>query len=151
MGILSWLKQATVGSDGSAVLYRPLPLVEGEEAFPGLRMKEALDAHVQWTHRLERQINGSSDEELEVGTVASDTRCTLGRWIHDQAREHFSGNDEYEELKRIHAEFHLSCGRVLNDTHNGDTDSARNALKSVRFRSGDVQLALVRFYEKHRD
>lgn len=150
MSILSWLKEATVGPDGSATIHTPAGFSRDDVEFHGLNMKNALDAHNQWTQRLEAQIDGSNSESLDIGTVASDTRCTLGRWIHSEAHDRFTGSEVYEELKRIHAEFHLACGKVLNDAYCGDSEAATHALKSVRYRSGEVQLALIRFYEKHR-
>lgn len=148
MSILSWLKQATSGDLAS---HQPAFFAEGEEHFKGLNMKEALDAHTAWTHRLQDKIDGSSSEDLDIAKVAADGNCPLGQWIHGDAKQHFHHMVEYEELKRVHANFHLDCGKVLNDVQNGDGSEARQGLKVVRHRSGDVQLALIRFYEKARD
>lgn len=148
MSILSWLKQVT---SGDAAAHQPAVFAEGEEEFRGLNMKSALDAHTAWTHRLEAKIEGTSDEDLDIAKVAGDGNCPLGKWIHGEAKANFHDMAEYEELKRIHADFHLNCGKVLNDVENGDETEARQGLKIVRHCSGDVQLALIRFYEKARE
>jgi len=148
MSILSWLKRATIGNATAEFMEQPLEFAAGEEEFRGLNMRSALDAHVQWTHRLEAIINGTSSERLEVGQVASDCNCVLGKWIHGYAKQHFSELEDYRELKRVHADFHLTAGQVLNDLQHGQNTEAKDRLKQVRFKSGNVQLSLVRLYSR---
>lgn len=145
MSILTWLKSVS-SSHSTALMEHPLKFAPGEEEFHGLDMRDALNAHVQWTHRLEDIISGKSDEQPEVGTVASDCHCLLGKWIHGYAKQQFEEHAEYQELKRLHADFHLSAGQILNSIQNGEMDDAKLALKELRFKSGNVQLALVRLY-----
>ena len=149
MSILSWLKAVSAnGSSAEAIQSQTMQFADGEEQFHGLNMKNALDAHIEWSHRLEAQISKTATEELEVGIVASDDRCTLGKWLHSVARDEFGNLPEYEELKRIHAAFHLKAGEILNDVQNGETENARALLKDLRRGSGEVQLSLVRLYSK---
>ncbi len=152
MSILSWLKKVTSGDVSAEFMHsQPMQFAQGEEHFHGLNMKEALDAHIAWAHRLEAQLNGGASEELEVGMVATDNRCTLGQWIHGPGRQMFGDTPEFQELKRIHAEFHLCAGEVLNDIQHGQQELARGNIKSIRRKSGDVQLSLVRLYSKAND
>ena len=149
MSILSWFKAVTEGGNqASLVQSEQMTFSQGEEEFKGLNMREALDAHAQWTHRLEAKINGTSTEELEVSHVACDDKCTLGKWIHGTAHNQFSHVHSFDELKRAHAEFHLTAGEVLNNVINGEAEQAKQQLKQVRFMSGNVQLALVRLYSE---
>lgn len=147
MSILSWLKAVTHG-EGSADLIAATPMhfAPGEEEFHGLNMKEALDAHLNWIHRLEVQMSGVSREQLDIAKVAGDHDCTLGTWIHGAARRQFGELPEYVELRKAHADFHLGVGAVLNDVKNGDTVSAEGGMKKIRHQSGVVQLALIRLY-----
>lgn len=145
MSILSWLKTVSVGGHAGELAYQnPVDFAEGEENFRGLNMREALDAHIAWTHRLEARIKGHNDEPLDVRVVAADDRCALGEWIHNDARERFGGMTEYEDLKSIHAAFHLKAGEILEDVEDGKGGEER--LRDIRRMSGDVQLALVRLY-----
>lgn len=151
MSILSWLKAVT-GEHATADLNeaRPMVFAAGEEEFRGLNMKDALDAHASWYHRLEEKINGKSSEELSVALIACDDRCKLGHWIYHEGKTHFGPLSEYEELRRVHADFHLTAGAVLNNTLNGEEGLAREGLRKVRHKSGGVQLALVRLYSSTR-
>ena len=146
MSILSWLKSVTSGNASADLIHNPIQFAAGEEEFQGLNMKDALDAHTQWTQRLEAILNGSSQESLEVGTVAGDNNCTLGHWIHGHARQHFNHLTEYHELKRIHAEFHIVAADVLNNFQNGSKAIASDRLRTIRGKSGEVQIALIRLY-----
>lgn len=147
MSILSWFKGVAQGAtDTDLSLQQPLVFAPDEEEFQGLNMKEALDAHTQWTQRLEAKINGNSNENLHVPTVACDTHCTLGKWIHGVAKQRFGKLAAFEELRQVHAEFHVTAGEVLEHVVKGDGDKARTELKRVRQNSGTVQLALVRLY-----
>ena len=149
MSILSWLKGVTAGAESADdVSSKPIAFAEGEEEFHGLNMKDALDAHEKWYHRLEDKLNGTSNEVLDVATVACDDKCKLGMWIYSQGKNQFGNVPEYGELKSVHADFHLTAGSVLNNVLNGEGEQARDGLKKVRHKSGGVQLALVRLYSQ---
>ena len=149
MSILSWLTGATSGNASPEnVSAKQLNFAAGEEEFHGLNMKDALDAHEKWYHRIESKLNGTSEEELEVATVACDDKCKLGMWIYSQGGKEFGHFSEFGELKSVHADFHLTAGAVLNNVLNGEGTQAREGLKKVRHKSGGVQLALVRLYSQ---
>ena len=146
MSILSWLKR--VGGDADAIHNEPIIFAAGEESLHGLNMKDAIDAHMKWTQRLQMKLAGSSDEPMDVATVASDQHCTLGKWLHGAGKMKFSRLPEYGELQRVHAEFHLAVGNILNRHQHGEADAVEQALRKVRYASGNVQLALIRLYSK---
>lgn len=147
MSILSWLKEVTTGDNKAGFIDTDsMTFAKEEVEFHGLDMKAALDAHVAWTKRLEDKLSGSNDEELDVATVASDCECTLGKWLHGTAQNKFGESPDYEELRQVHADFHLKAGDILNNVLHGEKDSAINNLKELRFQSGKVQLSLVRLY-----
>lgn len=147
MSIISWLHNITA-SDTPTENHssKDLTFGEDEHEFHGLVMKDALDAHEKWYHRLKDKLNGESNEQLDVMTVACDDKCKLGEWIYAQGKKNFGNMEEYGTLKRVHADFHLTAGEVLNNVLNGDDEQARSGLKKIRHKSGGVQLALVRLY-----
>ena len=142
MSILSWLKHFASDETPSEMTF-----AANEQQFYGLDMKSALDAHLEWTQRLEAPMNGSSAEELEVAIVASDCHCILGKWIHGEAKQQFSQLPEYRELQRIHADFHLTAGEILRQIQSRPGDGSVS-LKPIQRQSGSVQLALVRLYAR---
>lgn len=149
MSIMSWLKAVTEGGNSPDLIQSTqVQFAQGEESFHGLDMKQALDAHMAWLHRIEMKLSGLSNEHLDLVKVASDHDCTLGHWLHGEARQRFGNLPEYQELRNVHAGFHLMVGQALNDIENGDSARARENLKPIRHKSGEVQLALIRLYSK---
>ena len=147
MSILSWLKNVTSGGNSAELMQgQQLQFAKGEEEFHGLDMKAALDAHMAWVHRVESKLSGANGEAVDIAEVAADHNCTLGKWIHGTGRQQFSGTPEYDELRKVHAAFHLMVGQVINDVQNGENEKARDGLKKIRHESGAVQLALIRLY-----
>lgn len=146
MSILSWLKQVGSGTSADMINSGAMTFAQGEEQFHGLDMKGALEAHTAWTKRLEGKISGENQESLDVAAVASDCQCQLGKWIHGTAKQQFGDSSDYEELRRVHADFHLKAGEILNNVLNGDHTMAASNLKEIRYQSGSVQLSLVRLY-----
>ncbi len=148
MSILSWLHRVTAGEEnvGNATFE------SGEESFHGLNMKEAIDAHIAWKARVEAQLSGTGSETLEIGIVASDDRCELGKWIHNEGKKKYGKLPEFAELRDLHAQFHLNVGSVLLEAHNNGKKAADKMLHSSGFRRGSdmVQLGLVRLYAKSR-
>ena len=146
MSILSWFKEVTSGNASAELMQQSLEFKDGEQDFHGLNMRDALDAHTAWTKRLEGKIEGSNNEELDIAKVASDCECVLGKWIHGEAKKQFGEESDLEELRKVHADFHLKAGEILNNVTNGDHEDARENLKKLRHQSGSVQLSLVRLY-----
>lgn len=147
MSILTWLKEVTTGDSKAGLIDTDsMQFAAGEQQFLGLDMKAALDAHMDWTRRLEGIINGSNKEQLDVATVASDCQCKLGKWIHTAAKAQFGDEPDLNELQHVHADFHLKAGEVLKNMITGNEADALNNLKKLRHQSGNVQLSLVRLY-----
>ena len=144
MSILSWLKGTLVGESTAKMEF-----AHNEQHLHGLDMKAALEAHAAWKTRLEAQIRGDAGETLSVATVAADTNCALGKWLHGDAKAEFADYPEYAQLRKAHSDFHICAGGILSDAHDGNTDAASDSLKkNFRHHSDAVQLALVRLYAK---
>ena len=77
--------------------------------------------------------------------IRTDSECKLGQWIHGDDARQFSDKAALNELRQVHADFHLKAGEFLMSIFNGEQDGAKNNLKKLRYQSGTVQLALVRF------
>lgn len=146
MGILGWLKRVTQSGQEHLLHREPLTFAAGEEEFHGLNMKEALDAHLAWTRRIEDHLRGSSTSSHDVHRVSADNECVLGRWIHGPARERFATRTEYDYLRDTHAAFHREVGKVLANIQAGSVTDTTAALRTVRRSSSDVQLALITLY-----
>ncbi len=142
MGVMHWLQRRLAG-DTSAELV----IDQSEEEFAGLNMKQVIDAHMAWRKRLTEVVAGLSVQHPEVGEIGQDDRCTLGKWLHGEARARFRQLPEYYELRKVHEEFHVCAAEVLLKSREGDEEGAMQLLKG-RFRalSDRVQLDIIRLY-----
>ena len=82
----------------------------GEE----INIMEAINAHILWKIRLEKYLDGTSEENLDPGVICRDDQCKLGKWIHGQALQYFSADDEtLTTLRSDHAHFHVTAASIV--------------------------------------
>jgi hypothetical protein len=94
-----------------------------------LNIMDAVNAHIQWKIRLEKYINGTSEEVLDPKVVCRDDLCKLGKWIHDSGVNHFQDDEELIILREHHAQFHLVAGEVVAKVQMNDKEAARALMK----------------------
>jgi hypothetical protein len=147
MGMLDWFKN--IVSSGSDVTTAPaVPDDDKGAELAGLNFKTAVDAHMKWKVRLESYINGTSTEQLNVGTVSRDDQCPLGKWIYDQGGEKFGFTETFFDVKAHHANFHRCAGSVLAAAQAGDKEQATALLRGGDYvRSSErVKMLLARMF-----
>lgn len=93
-----------------------------------INIMDAINAHVRWKVRLEKYLEGSSDEKLDPNIVRLDNQCVLGKWIHGPAEKFFEGDDSLQALREDHAEFHTLAGRIVELVHANDKAGAEKIL-----------------------
>lgn len=109
-----------------------------------LDIMDAINAHVRWKIRLEKYIDGSSDEKLDPKTVCLDNKCKLGQWIYGPALQHFKGDASLDELREQHANFHKYAGHIVESVHANNLNAAKDLLEGdYKFTSRKVIFALT--------
>jgi len=91
---------------------------------------EAINAHVRWKMRLEKYLNGTSEEQLDPQVICRDDQCVLGKWIHGPAHEHFQNDDGFKTLRSDHAQFHVVAGKVVTSVQAKDKATAEALMKN---------------------
>ncbi len=123
-----------------------------DELFHGLNMKQAIDAHIAWRKRMVSILDGTDSEIPEVGHVAVDNQCPLGKWLHSHGASLFGQMSEYRELVSYHAKFHVCVGEILIEHKQGNLDVAADKLrKQFSPLSDQVQLGIVRLHSAARN
>jgi hypothetical protein len=89
-----------------------------------------VDAHRNWRVRLRSYLDGSSKEKLDASTIEKDDVCQLGKWIYD-AKPNMGGEAEFQELVKLHAEFHRTAASVVR------TNEAGNKAEAAKMIDGD--------------
>ena len=89
-----------------------------------INISEAVAAHVGWKLRLQRCLEGTSEERLEPDVVCRDDQCKLGRWIHGSGRMRFEGVQAFHDLRADHATFHELAGQIVRHAQLNDHAAA---------------------------
>lgn len=88
-------------------------------------IKKATGAHGAWKLKLTNAINGGKSEH-NVTDVARDNLCEFGKWLYgDDIPENVSKTNEYEEIRKLHAEFHKTASHVLDLALKGKKEEAK--------------------------
>jgi hypothetical protein len=72
-----------------------------------------------WKLRLQRYLDGTSDENLDPEHICQDNQCVLGKWIYGN-QERYAKSAIFEEVRGKHAEFHKTAAqivRLINEDH----------------------------------
>lgn len=94
-----------------------------------VNIPEAITAHVNWKVRLQKYVDGKSDEKLDPMVICRDDQCTLGQWIHGPATKHFHADKAFHTLRADHAQFHYVAANVVRYMQEGDQAGAQALLK----------------------
>jgi len=94
-----------------------------------INIMEAINAHVRWKIRLEKYVDGTSEEKLDPKIICRDDQCQLGKWINGPALAHFQDDAGLVTLRDDHAQFHIIAGEVVNKMHANDKVAAEDLLK----------------------
>ncbi|UAB78260.1 CZB domain-containing protein [Erythrobacter sp. SCSIO 43205] len=89
----------------------------------------AIGAHGSWKVRLRSAIaSGSSDANPYA--VSCDDQCAFGKWLYDdKLPPAVKAGIPYSVIKRLHADFHRTAGRVLREALDGNTQSAQTVFE----------------------
>ena len=94
-----------------------------------INIMDAINAHIKWKIRLEKYLDGTSEEKLDPNVVCRDDQCVLGKWIHGPALNHFHDDEGFATLRADHARFHIVAGQEVNKVIANDKVAADTLLK----------------------
>ena len=73
----------------------------------------AIGAHTRWKMRL-RTALACGEEQLDALAISRDDQCVFGQWLHGGNLDPTArASTEFAEVVRLHAEFHISAGRIV--------------------------------------
>lgn len=85
-----------------------------------INIPECIDAHMKWKGRLQKYLDGTSEEQLDPMVVCRDDQCVLGKWIHGPALNYFHNDEGFHKLRADHANFHFVAGTVVKKIQEND-------------------------------
>ncbi len=90
------------------------------------RAESVVKAHIGWFQDLRNAVE-TGQSHLAPAAVAEDTECEFGKWVHDELGA-LCPAGLFEEIKRIHADFHRTAAAILTLALNGQQADARARL-----------------------
>ncbi|MBS0153183.1 MAG: CZB domain-containing protein [Nitrospira sp.] len=91
---------------------------------------KAIAAHGMWKTRLTQAIE-SGKMDTPVDTVRMDDQCAFGKWLYGASLDaKDKASLQYEEVKKLHAQFHQVAAQVVELALNG---KKQKALQLVSF------------------
>jgi hypothetical protein len=104
----------------------------------------AVEAHIKWKIRLQKHLDGTSDEKLNADVICLDNQCTLGQWIYGDGQK-FKDMEGFEALRDTHANFHKCAAEVIRKTDTGEKPEAETIFKNdYSVLSKDITRMLVK-------
>lgn len=89
----------------------------------------AVEAHIKWKIRLQKHLDGTSEEHLNPDVICLDNQCTLGQWIYGDGQQ-YKTMEGFEELRITHADFHKCASEVIRKTDAGNKPEAEAMFKN---------------------
>ena len=94
-----------------------------------INIMDAINGHIKWKIRLEKYMEGTSEEKLDPKVICRDDQCVLGKWIHGPAEKHFQDDDGLKVLRDDHAHFHSIAGKIVSSVQSNDRAGAETLMK----------------------
>lgn len=101
-------------------------------------INSAMAAHRAWKTKLRSAIQTGSSE-WTPRTVKTDNQCDFGKWLYGCPPEERT-SPHYSIVKKLHAQFHLEAGRILEIALIGHSD---NAIADMAGRYARISSSLV--------
>ena len=108
---------------------------ESTKIVGSLDVMAAINAHVLWKVRLEKYMDGTSEETLDPQVICLDNQCTLGKWIHGPAHSFFQNDESFVKLREDHANFHQIASKVVTKVLDNDRATAEAIMKNEYFQA----------------
>ena len=81
----------------------------------------AIAAHGTWKLKFEDFMEGKID--LDELAISRSNLCDFGKWLEGEGKKELAPAD-YQEVHRLHADFHMIASLVVRKKKSGDADSA---------------------------
>ncbi len=77
------------------------------------KVRAAIRSHTQWFVKLQVAIN-TGMTELDPEIVKIDNNCEFGKWLYGDFPQQQKSTDLFQDIKKLHAEFHQGASKCLN-------------------------------------
>lgn len=114
-----------------------------------LNINEVISAHLDWKDRLQKYVDGKSNERLDPMVLCRDDQCSLGQWIHGPATKRFHEDHSFRALRADHAQFHYVAANVVRYMLENDRAGAEALLRGEYARASEHVLQMLNELNAH--
>jgi hypothetical protein len=87
-------------------------------------IEEAIGAHSRWMSQL-REVVFEAHPGVDVESIRAADQCEFGKWLHGPAwSAEEQQSDDYQEVSRLHTEFHELAAQVVELAASGKKNEA---------------------------
>lgn len=107
-------------------------------------LTEAEVIHRDWKLKLRSAI--LNKEGVDESSIAADNCCSLGTWLHGEAKARFGNLKSYQDCLEKHAAFHRCAGkvaRIINAKRYAEAEAMLAASTEYMFASVEVLDAIA--------
>ena len=88
----------------------------------------AINAHAGWKLKIFNAARNGNKDKLDPVTVGKDNACALGQWIYGEGKALMAGKPDYQELIKLHADFHRQAASLISSIDKGQAQQAEAAV-----------------------
>lgn len=113
----------------------------GDKAF---NLGDAKFAHLEILGVIQSAVSGAVLDANFV--VKSSQQCALGRWLYGDDAKRYLKMPEFQDLKKVHDQYHASANEIYQDVKNGNLGVAQQRLDGLSKLSNEVQRSMDTLY-----
>ena len=118
------------------------------EALSDINLKQVLDTHHLLKKKLQTEMSGAGNGNLDVIVLSQDNACAIGKWLYGEGKSLYGHLPEYESARKVHAELHICAGEVISEHYIGNLDQAQFLFKTkFRTTSSKNQMEFTRLFK----
>jgi hypothetical protein len=87
------------------------------------QINHGMRAHAAWKSRLFNAVQ-SGHCTSDPAIVATDNNCDFGKWLYEEIDPALKKDRHYQEIIKLHAEFHKSAAEIVKMVKSGRLDEA---------------------------
>lgn len=90
----------------------------------------AISAHSSWKQRLTTAIINGQCDEISPEDAGNDSHCAFGNWLYNGIGDEYRNGPLYDEICKLHKEFHQEASEILALAINGNQEAAKQRMIS---------------------
>jgi methyl-accepting chemotaxis protein len=110
----------------------------------------AIQAHSSWKLKIYSAARNGNKDRLDAVAVGKDNACALGQWIHGEGKTLMVDKPDYQELVRLHSDFHRQAASLISKIDKGQTAEVEAALSDRNSPYSSASMKIISLLMKFR-